>query len=163
MTWLAAPLILAGALAAPPEGPRDIADMPSGSVPSEAAMAIAPDWTPASSGIEALTLAHPADRATTWRAPLRLPRSQQNLPDGPPVRETDSKHRSRNLLLGAVGAELVAGALLGGALATKGAYEDTDEPTRGLYRANRVMGHAGYASAIAGGAMVLGSISMWEW
>ena len=94
---------------------------------------------------------------------MRLPRAQQSPLDGPPVRETDRKRRSRNLLLGAVGAELAAGALLGGAIATKGTYEDTDEPTRGLYRANRVMGHAGYASAIAGGAMFLGSISMWEW
>jgi hypothetical protein len=74
------------------------------------------------------------------------------------------KRRSKALLLGALGAEVAAGALLGGAALTRDMYVDPSrDPSIDLYRANRTLGHAGYASAVAGGALVLGSIALWEW
>ena len=97
--------------------------------------------------------------------PVASDTTEAMLPAGAPsIAAAPPRRRSRNLLLGALCAEVAAGALLGGAALTRDMYLDpAEEPGVDLYRANRILGHAGYASAVAGGALALGGLSKWEW
>jgi hypothetical protein len=69
------------------------------------------------------------------------------------------------LALAGLGAGVVSAGLLGGASVLRANYLDTPkgQAERSTYNANRVLGHAGYAFAVAGGALVLGSVSLGEW
>jgi hypothetical protein len=97
--------------------------------------------------------------AERWSPVMRRGRAQSTTDEQP----RGTARRSRNLLLGALVAEGAAAALLGAASATRSSYLASDEPTRGMYRTNRILGHAGYASGVGGVALALGAVSLGEW
>lgn len=158
MLWLMATLWSAS--------PALASDIPIGEAPVvEMAVLAAPTREPVSRYPQRSFRLGTAPALLPWmhRAADRVEQSAPVGADGPPAREKSGR-RSRNLLLGSLVAEAAAGALLAGAALTHDAYLDpANDPGRGLYRANRVLGHAGYASAVAGGALVLGSVSLGEW
>jgi hypothetical protein len=151
MSWMVAVMMTSGAAYAA-DGPVDVAPFFAQTV-TELAVTARPN------------LERPRFREPPPTSPMPgLPTTDRPIEPPPAKEASNGKHRSRALLLGALGAEVAAGALLGGASLAKTSYLDpANDPGRGLYRTNRVLGHAGYASAVAGGALVLGSVSMWEW
>jgi len=101
-------------------------------------------------------------RPLRWRVPMAQDSVATTQELGAP--EAVPKKRSRNLLLGSAGAGVASAGLLLGASLVRDAYlEPGSDPTRGDYRLNRVLGHAGYASAVASGALFLGALRMGEW
>ena len=96
-----------------------------------------------------------------------MPRASDSHVEAPsaPATRTPPRRRSRGLLLGAASAFTFSGVTLLAANVVRTNYLDESNrtPTRGAYRWNRVLGHAGYASAVASGALVLGAVRMEEW